>query len=265
MVAHPARTIAVRGSCAATPEGSTMTVSTRIHPSAFVGEGVELGAGVSIGPNAVLLGPSSIGDGVWIGPGATLGAPPEISSLRQNAAWAGDLDHAGVIIGARTVIREHVVVHQGSHRPTEVGTDCWLLNRSYLAHDVMTGDGVTISAGVSIGGHCVIGNGVNLGMNASVHQRRVVGAGAMVGMGTPLTRDVPPFGKVFGSPSRLQGVNTVGMSRQGIGDAEIALVVRAYEAGDTMLESVEGATPLLAGAILAWQAAEPQKPFFRIG
>lgn len=239
--------------------------STRIHPSAFIGEGVEIGEGVSIGPHAVLLGPCRIGDGAWIGPGASLGAPPEISSLVQNAAWAGELDHVGVLIGARAVIREHAVVHQGSHRPTEVGADSWILNRAYLAHDVVVGAGATVSAGVSIGGHCTIGDGANLGMNASVHQRRVVGAGAMVGMGTPLTRDAPPFGKIYGSPARLRGVNTIGMTRRGIPEVEIAAVVRAYEVGDTVLASVDAADPALADAIRHWRAAEPQRPFSGLG
>lgn len=242
-----------------------MTASTRIHPSAFIGEGVEIGEGVSIGPGAVLLGPCRVGDGAWIGPGASIGAPPEISNLTQNAAWAGELDHAGVRIGAGAVIREHAVVHQGSHRVTEVGAGSWILNRAYLAHDVVLGDGATVSAGVSIGGHCTIGDGVNLGMNASVHQRRVIGAGAMIGMGTPVTRDVPPFGKVYGSPARLHGVNTVGMLRQGIPDAEVERIVRIYESGDTLLEAVESSDPRLSAAILAWRGAEPQKPLSSIG
>src|SRR5699024_4327723 len=86
--------------------------------------------------------------------------------------------------------------------------DCWILNRAYLAHDVIVGDNVTVSAGVSVGGHCVIGDRVNLGMNVSVHQRRIIAVGAMVGMGTPVTADIPPYAKVYGTPARVQGVNS---------------------------------------------------------
>lgn len=205
---------------------------TNIHPSALIGDGVVLGDGVTVGPNVVILGPCFIEDRVWIGAGATVGAPPEISAARHNSAWDGDLDHMGVRIGRGTVIRELAVIHQGSHRETVVGADSWILNRAYVAHDVLIGREVTLSAGVSIGGHCQIGDRVNIGMNAAVHQQRIVGAGSMIGMGTPLTKDVPPFAKVYGAPPRLRGVNTVGMSRSGVGETTIAALTSSYRQGD---------------------------------
>ena len=231
----------------------TAAVSASIHPTAYVGPGVTLGDEVAIGPFATVFGPATIGDRVWIGAGASIGAPPEISSLRQNTAWTGDLDHAGVVIGADTVIRERVVVHQGSARPTVVGSGCWLLNGSYLAHDVQTGDGVTVSAGVSIGGHCTIGSRVTIGMNAVVHQRRVIATGAMVGMGTALTGDVPPFGKVYGVPPRLHGVNSVGMMRSGISPDVVAALQQAYDLGDLQLGSDRSSLDDIAEVVEQWR------------
>lgn len=219
-----------------------------ISPLAYIGEGVELGSNVSIGPGAVILGPATIEDGAWIGPGAQIGAPPEMSNLRQNTAWTGDLEHAGVRIGAGAVIRENAVIHQGSYRETAVGAGSWILARAYIAHDVLIGEGTTVSAGVSIGGHCLIAPRVNIGMNASVHQRRIIGAGAMVGMGTPIARDVPPYAKAFGSPARLRGVNTIGMQRFDIDEADIALLQQCYEAGDLLLDEP---LPLSSGSPLA--------------
>ncbi|WP_217136064.1 acyl-ACP--UDP-N- acetylglucosamine O-acyltransferase [Leucobacter chinensis] len=233
---------------------------TGISPLAFIGDGVTLGADVTVGPYAVILGPCTIGDGVWIGPGAQIGAPPEISSLPQNAAWSGDLLHAGVVIGDRTVIREGAVVHQGSHRSTTIGSDCWVLNRAYLAHDVLVGDATTISAGVSIGGHCTIGSRANLGMNASVHQRRVIASGAMVGMGTPVTADVPPFAKAYGSPARVAGVNAVGLQRLGIIDEVAASLLSHYESQGTSLETTPSALEPLSVFVAEWREAKPTQP-----
>jgi UDP-N-acetylglucosamine acyltransferase len=204
---------------------------TRIAPTAFVGPGVELGAGVVIGPYAVLVGPTFVGDRVRIGPGAHVGGAPEIAGVRQNDAWDGDLDHHAIVIGPDTVLRDHVVVHHGSVRRTEVGARCWLFSHSYLAHDVVVGDGVTLSAGVSLGGHVTVGWSANLGLNASVHQRRRVGALAMVGMGTPVNRDVPPFATVHGVPARVHAVNRVGMARAGLADDDIAAIEALYAAG----------------------------------
>ncbi len=232
----------------------------RISPHAVIGEGVELGERVTIGPGAVLLGPCTIEDDVWIGPGAQIGAPPEMSDHVQNAAWAGEVAHAGVRIKRGAVIREAAVIHQGSYRATTVGAGSWILNRAYLAHDVLLGTESTVSAGVSVGGHCVIGEHVNIGMNASIHQRTFVGAGCMVGMGTPLARDLPPYVKAYGSPARIHGVNTIGMQRQGIEEDQIAALQAAYIAGDLLLAgNLETSSPL-ADAIERWRERENRRP-----
>ena len=232
---------------------------TTVHPTAVVGPGVTLGQGVQIGPYAVLLGPLRVGDRVWIGSGTSIGAPPEITDARHNLAWAGDLGHAGVVIEDDAVIRELVVIHQGSRRPTTVGAGSWLLNRCYLAHDVQTGPGVTVSAGVSIGGHATIRGGATLGMNAVVHQGRAIGDRAMIGMGAAVSRDVPPFGKAFGVPLRLQGINTVGMRRAGVSEASIEGVGAAYRRGDWHPDG-PWAEPEVAAAFAWWTDLDPRRP-----
>jgi UDP-N-acetylglucosamine acyltransferase len=233
--------------------------TTLVAPTAFIGPGVELGVDVVVGPFAVLLGPARIGDRVRIGPGTHVGGPPEIATVRQNDPWTGDLDHHEVVIGADSVLRDHVVIHHGSVRPTVVGERCWIFSRAYLAHDVHVGDGVTLSAGVALGGHVTVRRGANLGLNVSVHQRRSVGALAMVGMGTPVTRDVPPFATAYGVPPRVHGVNRFGMARAGVGEQDIAAVERLYAAG-----SADGSADGLAADVAAelgwWRILEGRRP-----
>ncbi|MEV0677124.1 DapH/DapD/GlmU-related protein [Actinosynnema sp. NPDC050436] len=230
-------------------------MANHIHPSATVGDGVQLGDRVTIGPGAVVLGPTVVEDDCWIGPGCVIGTPPEITGAAHNRAWDGDLAHAGVHLEAGVTIRELTTIHQGSYRPTRIGARTWVLNRVYVAHDGQVGADATLSAGVSLGGHVVVGDRVNLGMNAVVHQRRVVGPGSMVGMGSAVTRDVPPFAKAFGNPARLRGVNAVGMTRAGLTEDSVRLLQAAY---------ADGALPSdlpdeLAPAFDWWVAADPAK------
>jgi UDP-N-acetylglucosamine acyltransferase len=216
-----------------------------VHPTVVVSDGVELGDGVVIGPHAVILGPCRIGADTRIGAGCVVGTPPEIADVRQNDAWNGDLDHHGVEIGPGSVLRELVTVQQGSTGPTRIGAGCWLLSRAYVAHDCLLGDGVTLSAGTSLGGYAVVGDHATLGMNVAVHQRRRIGPGAMVGMSAVVTRDVPPWAKSYGAPARTKGANVVGLRRRGVPDGEVADLDREY-AGGPVAEGL--AHPLLLAA-----------------
>jgi UDP-N-acetylglucosamine acyltransferase len=231
-----------------------------VAPSAFVGPGVELGVGVVIGPLAVLLGPARIGDRVRIGPGAHVGGPPEIATMRQNDAWLGDLDHHEVVIGPDTVVRDHVVIHHGSVRPTAIGERCWIFSNAYIAHDVVVGDGVTVSAGVAIGGHATVRADANLGLNVSVHQRRSIGAFAMVGMGTPVTRDIPPFATAYGVPPRVHGVNRFGMARAGVAEQDIAEVERLFADGTADEAVGDGLAPDVALELEWWRTLADRRP-----
>ena len=226
----------------------------RIHPTAVVTDDVELGERVVLGPHAVVLGPCRIGDDVQVGPGCVIGSPPELTSARQNLAWAGDPAHFGVEIGAGTVVRELSTIQQGAFATTRIGAGCWLLTRTYIAHDCVLGDEVTTSAGVTLGGHVRIGDGANLGMNATVHQRRVVGPGTMIGMSAVVTRDVPPFAKAYGSPARVRAANTVGAGRRGVAPPAVDELDRAYRTG-AVPELGAGDDPVLAAAGRWWSAA----------
>jgi UDP-N-acetylglucosamine acyltransferase len=214
---------------------------------------VELGDDNVVGPHAVILGPTCIGSGNWIAPGAIIGGPPEMADLHHPAAWDGELVGDGVHIGDRNVIREHVVVHAPAEGRTRIGSDCYLMNKVYVAHDAHVEDRVVMAASVLMGGHCRIGAGANLGLGAVVHQRLVVGPGSMVGMGAVVTRPVPPFALSYGNPARVRGVNAVGMGRRDIpGDVVKALAATYAHDPHAALGEVP---PILAEAF-SWYERE---------
>jgi UDP-N-acetylglucosamine acyltransferase len=190
-------------------------LGNRIHPTAVVGDGVQLGDGNVVGPYAVLLGPCRVGDNNWIGPHATVGTPAERRAGPHPPAWDGELAGSGVEIGTNNVIREYVSVHQGSLGPTRLGDGGYLMTGSHLGHDCVVGDEVTIASAVQIAGGCHVWAWVSLGLGAVVHQDTIVGPGAMIGMGSPVRGVVEPFSLMVGKPARKAGFNTVGLARRG--------------------------------------------------
>ncbi|WP_164990419.1 acyl-ACP--UDP-N- acetylglucosamine O-acyltransferase [Agromyces albus] len=229
-----------------------------IHPTAQLTGDVRLGSGNTIGAFAVITGPVEIGDDNWFGSGVVIGAPPEVRGFAHPTDLAGSVDAAGVRIGDRNVVREHAQIHQGSQRQTHISDDAFIMNQAYVAHDCRLDDGVTLASSVLLAGHVYIGSKANLGLGTTVHQFRSIGRGAMVGMSSVVTRDVPPFAKVFGNPATVQGANLIGMERSGVA-AELVDVLRAiYEGGDVSPEVV--ADPELRAAVVQWASERPERP-----
>jgi UDP-N-acetylglucosamine acyltransferase len=197
-------------------------MTNRIHPTAVLGVGVELGVDNVVGPYCVLLGPCRIGDGNWIGPHVVLGTPAQDRAAPHPVGWAGESAGLGVVIGDRNRIREFVSVHQGTRRPTTLGDDCYLLSGSHVAHDCVVGDDVTLACSAQVGAHTDVWSYANVGLGAVVHQHARIGPGAMVGMGAAVRGEVPAFVVSVGLPARTVGVNEVGLRRRGCDDRQVA-------------------------------------------
>lgn len=230
-------------------------MTNRIHPTAVVGDGVELGERNVIGPYTVLVGPCRIGDDNWIGPHVAIGTPAEDRDAPHPAGWDDEQIGHGVEIGDRNRIREFVSVHQGTRRPTRLGDDCYLLAGSHIAHDTVVGDDVTLACSAQLGGHNDVWSYANIGMGAVVHQRSRVGPGAMIGMGAAVRGEVPPFVVSVGVLSRTVGVNEVGLRRHGCDDRQVADLVPFLTGGGELLP--KDLPPGVTDALKRWADRVP--------
>jgi len=205
------------------------------------GGAVEIGGGCLIATSATLIGPLKIGNNVQIGHGTVIGAPGE------HKLYGADWDQV-IEIGSDTVIREHVAIHRGvlPKTPdkgslgrfwgTRIGRGCFIMHGTYVAHDCLIEDDVTLSPGVGLAGHCVVLDGATLGMQAAVHQKVTIGGCAMVGMGATVLHDVPTSAKVVGTPARVIGTNEVGLERNNYDEARMAKI-------ETDFQELRGARP----------------------
>lgn len=114
-----------------------------------------------------------------------------------------DLPHAGISIGARSLIGEACVLRgQGG---ISIGDDVYLaplvqilaINHNYadptrpISQQGISTKGIVVEDGAWIGGGAIILDGVRIGRNA------VIGAGAVV------TKDVPAYSVAVGNPARV--------------------------------------------------------------
>jgi len=195
-----------------------------IGPYAVLGAGVEVGAGVRIGPHAHVRGRTRLSAGVQVFPYASVG---EIS---QDMKYAGE--DTALVVGERTVIREHATLHLGTcggGGVTRVGADCLLMVGVHVAHDCEIGDHVILSNGVGLGGHVAIQDHVVMGAMSGVHQFCHIGKHAMVGAMSAVDADLPPYCVCSGNRARLEGLNLRGLRRRGFDRSGIAALRRAYE------------------------------------
>ena len=204
-------------------DGARIAASAVIGPYATVGAQCVLEDGVQIGAHAVIDGITHLAEGVQVLPFASVGLPP------QDLKYKGE--PTSVVIGARSIIREHATVHRGSvggEGVTRVGADCLIMCVAHVGHDCQLEDRVILANNVMLGGHVHIGDNVFVGGGTAIHQSVRIGRQAVIGGMSGVERDVIPFGSCMGNRARLIGLNLIGLKRRGFGREAINALRAAY-------------------------------------
>ena len=130
------------------------------------------------------------------------------------------------------MIREYSTVHRGTIQDksvTRLGDDNLLMAYTHVAHDCVIGNGVIMANGASLAGHVTVDDSAILGGFSLVHQFCRIGRYSFSGMGSVISRDIPPYVMVGGSPTRPRGINSVGMERRGFDAESILQIKRAFK------------------------------------
>jgi UDP-N-acetylglucosamine acyltransferase len=216
-------------------------VSVDIHATAIVAKGAEIADGVSIGPYCI------IGEHARIGARTTLASHVVIEgntqvgedcTIRNFSNLGGPPHHTGyngeptqLVIGDRNKIWEHVTMHIGTPQAggvTRVGDDGMYMATSHVGHDCTVGDNVILAHSATLGGHVHIGDFVMVSGLAAVHQYCRVGRYSFIGGLAAVTKDVIPYGLVWGNHAHLEGLNLVGLKRRDFGRDTISELRSAY-------------------------------------
>lgn len=242
--------------------------ATKIHPTAIVAPGAELGEGVDVGPYCTISAQSKVGDRtrlishvvldgiVEVGsdnilhPFCSIGFGPQDLSYRN--------EPTSVVVGNGNTLRESVTIHRGTARGrgiTRVGNNNFLMVGSHAAHDCYLGNNITIANNTALGGHVEVGNFVTIGGVVGIIQHVRIGEYAFIGAGGVLRRDLPPYmcAKDF---SEVSGPNLIGLKRNGVPEEDVRIARDLYKAlylGNQTTEKV----------IAALEAEFSESPFAR--
>jgi len=210
----------------------------KIHQTAIVDSGAEIGAEVEVGPysiigagaiigekcviqsHVVIEGAVKMGAGNFVGHGAIIGAMP------QDLSFNGET-RSGIEIGQANVIREHCTIHRGATEGsvTVVGDRNFLMVGTHLGHDCRIGNGVTIANNSLLAGHVRIDDGVFVGGGSRFHQS--IRLGRLVMAEGRFTKNLPPF--LIAAKNQIFGVNILGLRRAGLSGAEREEIKRAFK------------------------------------
>ncbi len=211
-------------------DGATIHPTAEVGPFCVVESGVTIGAGTVLKSHVAVAGKTKLGEKCTVFPFASIGHVP------QDLKFHGE--DSEVVIGDRTVIREHVTINPGTEGGgslTKVGNDCLIMIGAHIAHDCLIGNNVILVNNATLGGHVEIDDFAILGGLSAVHQFVRIGAHAMIGGASGVETDIIPFGSATGNRAVLAGLNLTGMKRRGFERDEIHALRNAYKQlfGDT--------------------------------
>lgn len=208
-----------------------------VHPSAIIGEGVELGAEVAIGAYAVIGDGAVVGRGTRIYPHAFVGAEAAIgadctlfphTTIRESCQL-GDrvIIHSGAVIGSDgfgyasvegvhhkipqvgivvvgndVEIGANTTIDRARFGRTIIGSGTKIDNLVQIAHNVEIGEHCIVVAQVGIAGSTRIGKQVTLAGQSGVAGHLSIGDRAIVAGQSGVSKNVPPGTLVQGNPAQ---------------------------------------------------------------
>lgn len=213
-------------------------VVSGVSPQAFVAEDARLGADVNVSPFAYVGAGAEVGDrcdllpGSYVGPGAKVGSDTKLgpNSVVHHGCEVGSRCHiyAGAVIGSdgfgfapdlrtglhhkipqigKAVIEDdveigaNVTIDRAAMGETRVSQGTKIDNLVQMGHGSSLGRGCFVVSQAGISGTTQVGHGVTIAGQAGIAGHVKVGDGAAIGAKAGVHADVPPGGRMLGSPA----------------------------------------------------------------
>ncbi|MGH8283534.1 MAG: acyl-ACP--UDP-N-acetylglucosamine O-acyltransferase [Gammaproteobacteria bacterium] len=208
---------------AAVDPSARLAADVTVGPFAVIGPQVEIGAGTRVGAHTVIQGPARIGCDNRIFQYASLGGIPQDKKYSGEPTW--------LEIGDRNTFFEFVTINRGTAQDrgrTVIGNDNWIMAYVHVAHDCLVGNSTILANNTTLAGHVTIDDWAILGGFTKVHQFCHIGVHSFTGMNVDITRDIPPYVMVSGTPVEPRGINSEGLQRRAFTAEQIRNIKNAY-------------------------------------
>lgn len=190
-----------------------------VHPTASIGPGAVLQAGVRVGeysriePNAVLYGGAHLGARVVIGAGSVIGRPGFGFTKSPEGRPVRVPQLGGVVIEDDAEIGALCTVDAGTLGPTRIGRGTKLDAHVHIGHNGHIGEDVFVAAQAGFAGSVTIERGVSVGGQAGIADHIKVGEGAMLSAKAGVIGDIPKGAVFAGYPAVERGLWLRGYAR----------------------------------------------------
>lgn len=216
-------------------------MESKIHATAIVHPGAELGSDVIVGPYCV-VGPKvklankvKLDSHVLVEGRTTVGEGTRIHSFASIGITPQDLKYKGedteLDIGSHNSIREYVNISIGTDEgsgKTIIGSHNLIMVYAHIAHDCIIGNHCILANSAAIAGHVEIDDYAVIGGIVGIHQFCKIGKLAMLGAGSMVAQDVAPYCMVHGDRATMNGLNLVGLRRAGVGTENLSAIKEMY-------------------------------------
>ena len=221
----------------------------KIHSTAIIEDGVELGNNIEVGPYCYIKSGVSLGDNNVLKSHIVIGGQTKIGNsnifypfsnigeTNQDLKFVQGED-SFLEIGNNNIIRENVTIHNGTNlgnnnlarkNLTKIGDNNLLMVGVHIAHDCVVGNNVILANNATLAGHVFVGNNIMIGGLSAVQQFVRIGDYAIIGGMSGVEKDVLPFALIMGERAYHSGINLIGLKRNGFERADISLIKKVTE------------------------------------
>ncbi len=181
---------------------ATVHASATVGPYTVIDEGCALGADSVIHAHVHLYPDVKIGARVIVHSGTVIGS--DGFGFERNGAGAFEKfpQIGGVTVEDDVEIGSNTSIDRGALGDTLIRRGTKIDNHCHVAHNVVVGQDVALTAHAMLAGSAAIGDGAWIAPSSCIRDGVSVGAKATVGLASLVNRDVPDGATVAGVPAR---------------------------------------------------------------